>query len=283
MNGIFNRAELQDVLKNFYTALKVRSAIFDDEYNVIANYPSTHPSYCARIQESADGAAGCKNCDAEACKTAKALGHVHIYTCHAGLIEAVTPIVIEGETIGYALLSHISNLDDFNENVKRAHELNKKYGLSYSETELLMTELKSTTTPMNEETIHAVANILEALVSYICTKNFVKKNYNLMESELKEYIKSHISEKLNCNTICKHFNISRSYLFKISKKYFGVGISEYISNKRTSLACKYLLEGKNPDLVSELCGFSDICYFYKVFKAKFGITPREYIRNNFTQ
>ncbi len=280
MKGIFNLSELNSVLKDFYTALKIRNAIFDDEYREIASYPEHLPSYCARIRSTPEGALGCSECDTAACKRAKELGQAHIYTCHAGLLEAITPIIIDGETVGYALLSHISENGNTEKTVELAHEANKKYGISKEETAELIDELKNTTLPMDKESIHAVAHILEALVSYVCTKQLVKKDYDVMADELDKYINTHISDDLRCESLCSRFHISRSYLFTISKKYFGMGISEYIKNKRLSLACEYLSSGKKPAAASELCGFSDVSYFFKVFKSELGVTPGEYIKSH---
>ncbi len=277
MKGIFNLTELNSVLKDFYTALKIRNSIFDDEYNEIASYPSRLPSYCSRIRKTAEGAKGCTACDIAACVRAKELGRAHIYTCHAGLLEAITPIIIDGETVGYALLSHIADSEKIEETIENAHRANEKYGLSREETAELISELKYTTVPLDTATVNAVAHILEALVSYVCTKQLVKKSYNVMTSELEKYISEHISEDLSCEALCKHFNISRSYLFSVSKKYFGTGISDYIKQKRVRLACEYLSEGKKPAAAAELCGFSDVSYFFKVFKAETGMTPGEYL------
>ncbi len=278
MKGIFNLNELKAVLKDFYTALKIRNCIFDDEYREVASYPSQIPSYCARIRSTTEGRQGCTDCDIAACKRAKELGRAHIYTCHAGLLEVITPIIIDGETVGYALLSHISDSDRINEIIENAHKSNEKYGLSREETASLIAELKNTTVPMNTEAVDAVAHILEALVSYVCTKQLVKKSYDVMTGELEDFISDHISEDLRCENLCSRFNISRSYLFSISKKYFGMGISDYIKKKRIALSCEYLASGDKPAVVAEKCGFSDASYFFKVFKTETGNTPGEFVK-----
>ena len=53
--------------------------------------------------------------------------------------------------------------------------------------------------------------------------------------------------------------------------------AQYISERRLELAGEQLLRKKvNIAEIAEKTGFSDVSYFCKVFKEKYGITPKQY-------
>ena len=83
--------------------------------------------------------------------------------------------------------------------------------------------------------------------------------------------------ELSVEDIAKELYISRSAFQKNFIEYFGVSPTEYRTKKRLEKA-KRLLETTDMPIkdISELLGFYDIAYFYKVFKKALSITPKEY-------
>ena len=276
MAGVFDRRELETILKDFYQILRVRITIFDEEQNEIVAYPHELPSYCRRIRQTDKGRHGCRQCDALACQRAKKLGSAHIYTCHAGLTEAISPILINGRLLGYALLSHMTNRESLEDTINTAAQMNAIYGLNKDETRELISEVGKTSLPLDTDTISAATNILDALVSYVSMKRLIKENPNDIAYRLEQYIVANLSESLSCERLCNVFHISRSCLFQISKSHFGMGISKYIRVKQIERAKDLLEENNSITSVATRCGFSDVSYFSKVFKAETGYLPSKY-------
>ena len=83
--------------------------------------------------------------------------------------------------------------------------------------------------------------------------------------------------ELSIEDIAKELYISRSAFQKKYIEYFGMSPVEYRTKKRLEKA-KRLLETTDMPIkdISDLLGFYDIAYFYKVFKKAFAITPKEY-------
>lgn len=93
----------------------------------------------------------------------------------------------------------------------------------------------------------------------------------------KKYIRDHLSEPLNRNTIAGYVYLSPDYLSHIFKTDTGIHLSEYILNERLLRAKQMLKE--TPDSISSITlavGFSNSAYFTKVFKASTGMTPSQY-------
>lgn len=92
-----------------------------------------------------------------------------------------------------------------------------------------------------------------------------------------EYIREHYASMVSVDAICQRLNISRSYLYKLFKRYYGESPSSYITRFRLEKARELLnMQRYVVNEVSEMVGFSDPSYFTKRFRMVYGVTPREY-------
>ena len=94
----------------------------------------------------------------------------------------------------------------------------------------------------------------------------------------KDFIRLHYADpEISLKKIAEEAGISPSYLSTIFKNLTGKSVIEYLCDQRLQEAMTLLEE--QPDLpvyaVSEGVGFSDPLYFSKVFKRRFGVSPRK--------
>ena len=95
------------------------------------------------------------------------------------------------------------------------------------------------------------------------------------------FIKSNLSMQLTVSQIADNCFVSKSTLTKHFKKELSVSVTEYISNTVLSEAETLLSTSKiSISELSNRLGFSDQFYFSRKFKEKFGLSPREYRKNN---
>ena len=97
--------EMAHILRHVSRVFGLRTSILDAQFNEIA--PLTdHPicSYCAVVQREVGLLHRCKKNDRDQCLRAKEKGTVHAYNCHAGLSEAVYPLVVDGVCVGYIII-----------------------------------------------------------------------------------------------------------------------------------------------------------------------------------
>lgn len=92
--------------------------------------------------------------------------------------------------------------------------------------------------------------------------------------DIMEYINSHLSSELSLDKICDRFFISKSSINRKFKKSIGTTVWEYITAKRLLLAKELLHEGIPPTNVYIESGFKDYCTFFRAYKAKFGVSPK---------
>ena len=272
MISSFDIQNLDKLLKDFHTAVGIRISIFDNEFQLVTEYPKVAPSFCTLIRSTEAGESGCHKCDMEACERAKKMRKPHIYTCHAGITEAITPIQLGGGVVGYAILAHMLPTENYKESVGKACDLAEGYGISRQKS---LRAISSITSKSTEE-IHAAVSILEAVSSYVYIKNLAVWKNEDISSDIEKYIKANLDKPLSSEGLCKQFNVSRSNLYQISLNAIVMGIKQYIAYCRIEKAKQLLLEEYSISEIAEACGYGEYNYFCKVFKKATGMSPTEY-------
>ena len=93
----------------------------------------------------------------------------------------------------------------------------------------------------------------------------------------KNYIESNYINKLNVQQIADYLGLNRSYFSTIFKEHTGVSPQQYIVNFRLEKAANLMTSHNyTPTKAAQSTGYSDFANFSKMFKLKFGISPRNY-------
>jgi AraC-like DNA-binding protein len=104
--------------------------------------------------------------------------------------------------------------------------------------------------------------------------NFLKEAIEIVENNLDnfDFTHDHLLELLNA---------SKSTLYRKIKSLTGFSPSEFVRNIRLKHACLMLKNGTgNISEIAYAVGFNDPKYFSTCFKAEFGMTPREFAKEN---
>jgi YesN/AraC family two-component response regulator len=121
--------------------------------------------------------------------------------------------------------------------------------------------------------------ILEKILPSLCNPVYkidTMEFFNL----IRNYTRSHFSEELHLQTICKHFGISQTYMSRLFRKYTNQSFVDYLTSVRIKKAKEYL--SQKDILVKDaaaISGFKDPLYFSRVFHTLAGLTPSEYMAN----
>ena len=93
-----------------------------------------------------------------------------------------------------------------------------------------------------------------------------------------EYISDHYAEEISVAQLAGLSYFSEYHFMRFFKKYMGISCLEYIKTLRLEKAASLL--GQNADSILEISlasGFSNLSYFYREFKKKYGMTPKQFI------
>lgn len=97
---------------------------------------------------------------------------------------------------------------------------------------------------------------------------------------IKKYIDDHFTEyNFSLNNISRELSYNKKYISYIFKKHTGTSIIEYLNTIRIQNSCTMMEQGfTSVSDIADKCGYLDAQYFTKIFKAKMGVTPTQYIK-----
>ena len=102
------------------------------------------------------------------------------------------------------------------------------------------------------------------------------KNAELIQRAI-EYMNLNYPSDVSLSTLAMQSLLSRNYFSKLFKEVTGTNVSDYIQYLRTEKACELLKSTDRKIIdIAEQVGFSDIKFFYEVFRKITGKTPGEY-------
>ena len=273
----FDTGELSDLMQNFYTLTGIRIVLFDENYQEIFAYPQDCSPFCAAMRKNPAFYELCCESDKISFEICKKTGELTMYQCHAGLIEATSPIMNHGTIIGYIMFGQVSDSKDKEDFREKLLALVKNFS-SEQESKETIKKVKFKT----KKQLVAAFKILEVCTSYILLKGIIKPTRMELFSAIEEYINHHLEENLSVPLLCKTFSISRTRLYALCNQYIPGGISAYIKTRRL-LKARELLQTTDwsVNTISQAVGFSDYNYFLKSFKKQFGVSTKN-IRKNFS-
>jgi two-component system, response regulator YesN len=98
-----------------------------------------------------------------------------------------------------------------------------------------------------------------------------------LQDKMNQFIEANLNNQLSLDLVAEHLNISSNYVSKLFKTVNGVTFTEYVTELRLKRALVMLMEERLPvqDISSQL-GYNSTHYFIRIFKEKFGHTPKQY-------
>ena len=267
------KSSLTETLKDFYNVTGIKIVLYDSDRNVLLTYPESFNSYCSEVRKCQCLKKRCFACDNHGFDSCDRTKQPYIYKCHLSITEAIAPIYAGDIKLGYLMFGQVLCLDD----EKKARDCTltaaEKFGLDKKK---LLSCLEGFTRA-SEEYLLSALKIMSMCAGYIYTREFIKNSSDALAVRVNEYITQHLSERLDTKQLCNIFYVSKSKLYKTSLNAFGIGITDYIREKRMEKAKKLLA---STDLsitaIALETGVCDTNYFSRIFKETTSLTPRQY-------
>lgn len=265
-----NFEKLNDILLSFYKMSGIKIIIFDENREIISSYPRNDCAFCMKLKSDDSMNKKCRKNDTDMFNKCKKSGELIIYTCHAGLVEGCAPIKQNGKILGYIMFGQISDLPSREVLSDNIYHFCKENGL---DEKTFIASSKSIKLKKYDD-IMAAAKIFEACISYIVLNEMMMPKDDKTMIKCEKFIDENLSD-ISVEKLSAHMNISRTALYNIFKEKSGIGVSAFIRNKQLEHSKKLLTETKmSVAEISSLCGFADYNYFSRVFKKKYGASPK---------
>lgn len=262
--------DLKRVLKDFYNLTKFKIVLYDADRTILYSYPETMCSFCTAVRTHPVLTAKCLASDNAGFDICDRTGKPYIYECFMSAVEAIAPIYAGEICVGYLMFGQILGTD--REKVRRkAEEISRVYGVHITE------DMLSEMTSADEKYIASAVNMMTMCANYLYTTEIIRNDPNLLVSRLREYVEAHLDGDISVPSVCRHFYISRTKLYRLCAENFGMGLSDYVRARRIRQAKKLLRTTEEPvSSVAARVGINDVNYFIRIFKKAEGMTPLRY-------
>lgn len=132
---------------------------------------------------------------------------------------------------------------------------------------------------LNSTSIHEMNTIVDVQLDLILHKllDETEDSNQKMTKTIYDYVNLHYKQNISLDGLAEALNKSSQYTSKLFKDIFKANFVDYITGKRMDEA-KDLLNTTHLRIkeIAHQVGYEDSNYFCRLFKKKFGITPKEY-------
>lgn len=90
------------------------------------------------------------------------------------------------------------------------------------------------------------------------------------------YINAHLTEDLTVGSLAERFFFNPNTLTRRFRSHAGMSVSEYIREKRLTMARLYIYQGMSAVQAGAASGFSDYTTFYRAFRRQYAISPKAF-------
>lgn len=286
MNIKYNHSKILKLLNDFSNCTNLTASLAfddvllesttfttDDSIQVGTNsYDASPIHFCHYIHENCNKNI-CHENDLFYLKQAKKAKKTIISSCHAGLCEIVTPILLDNVIVGYIMCGMFIDAEREYSSVEKVKETAKR--LSLDESTLL--NLYNRLPVLSKSTVESALNILNICIQHILREHFLEVRSNELSAQIKEYILDNLKENLTTEHLSNVFFTNKQKLQTIFKEHFHDSIHNYIIKKRIEKAEVLLKQSKKTiDAIAFETGFPNYNYFIKIFKKRTGFSPLQF-------
>lgn len=265
--NFYNPEKTEQLLKDFYRLTGIKIGICDSAERELCYIPKKLSDFCALLRADPEMDRRCRECDKKAFAECRRSGKQYVYTCHAGLIECISPVMYESKIIGFIIVGQIKS----GKNDSPSEEIAAR------ENRGALEESFRRLPSVDPDTISAAIRILDACTGYEYLKDLMLDGKYRVDVQVAGFVREHLQDDLSVKLLCSRFRLSHSELYAVFREYFNATPAEYIKSCRLSAACELLASTDSPVArIAKDVGVPDYNYFSKVFKKAFGISPRDY-------
>ncbi len=260
MRIVYNRANFAKIFFHLKNLLGISIHLIDTEKHArICRSNTNKDDFCELLSKNPTHHEQCLLCTEKLLTECMQTNKPAYCLCHAGLWEAMMPIMKEDVIIGYISFGQVRSDTSTYPPDYQTDALEKAYDRL----------------PVFDQ------NNMECIVDFISQLNF-SNNILVAEEQslvhlIATYIKENLQEDLSISVLCNMFDISKNHLYKYFHETYGTSVNDYIIQCRIHASKKLLHE--TDDLVyviAQKVGFDDCAYFSRIFKNMVGITPNQY-------
>lgn len=276
MRVLFNRVISQQAAEVFdlYTELHgTRISLFGQDKELLYPDALSRPDcdYCRMLRGTLGLNETCRRLDREMMQAALKKKEMVSYTCHAGMHEAVVPLFVEDQLVGFVMIGQFRS-----QSVPAVSPYADRWNDEQGSGALQQAFAASPVFP--DEKIDMLLAMFRQLLELIIRSRLLQhKDYDLIEPVV-ERIRNHPEEPLSLGEAARISGRSPSTLTRLFKKLTGQSFKQYQTGFRLQRAAELLEMMPNHPVceIAQRVGFDDPFYFSRLFRRHMGRAPSDF-------
>ena len=260
--------EVQQLLDNFASVMRVHVVFFGRDGEVLRRGRDEGNCRFCQLVQNRFSIGKCLKLDREKQKLARKTGRCQTYICHAGLWEAIMPVMPGGELLGDIVFGQVRSTDTL------PGHFQKQFAPS------LRRELKTAVLAQpffSADSMENLTGLMKLLVDYIVRNELVSPGGDYLYRAVTRYIEDNLTGEITLTNAAHHLGRSVSSLSHFLQNE-GTTFKKLLIEKRLAHAEKLLKE--HPEITikeaADSSGFHDAYYFSRIYKQYRGRTPGEF-------
>ena len=260
--------EVQLLLDNFASVMKVHVVFFGRDGEVLRRGRGEGNCRFCQLVQNRFSIGKCLKLDREKQKLARNTGHCQTYVCHAGLWEAIMPVMPGGELLGYIVFGQIRSSDSLPDHFQKqfAPKIRKELKNAFLSQPFF-----------SADSMDNLTGLMKLLVDYIVHNELVAPGRDQLYHAVTRYIEENLTGEVTLADTAHHLGRSVSSLSHFLQNE-GTTFKTLLIEKRLDHAEKIMKE--NPGITikeaADSSGFHDAYYFSRIYKRYRGRPPSEF-------
>jgi AraC-like DNA-binding protein len=240
----------------------------DNSSVITAGFDRPSSRYCMYIH-SLFGEGTCAALDAEKRVQAEERRSCVHYECHAGLVDAIIPISIRGMVVGYAFIGQFR--------LRATPPSRVLSGLADPERRRELEESFARLPLLDEAALERVLSIFSSLIDYICTKEMVSIQGDILAEKILTFIEGKARENITRRDCAAFIGRSEETVSQLVKKNYGITFKRLVLDAKLKEADGIFAREPGIALaeVAERLGFCDQFHFSRIYKKYRNQSPSE--------
>ncbi|CAM3365698.1 helix-turn-helix transcriptional regulator [Marinicrinis lubricantis] len=132
------------------------------------------------------------------------------------------------------------------------------------------------------EILDYLCRVLLLTIEHALTEQPLYSGNSFIAYQMKQFVQDHAFSTFKLSDVAEHVGISVSRAVHLFKEVYGVSIMQYALDVRLDMAKERIVYSlMTLEHIAESCGFQNYTYFHRVFKRKYGVSPKQFRgRNN---
>ena len=265
--------ETYKVLNSFSILFGIRIAFFDKYHNeLIVGADKPICRFCQMLREHLGRAEACRKCDRSLFERCDKKKDIIDHLCHAGLFEAIKPVIIDAQVIGYIMIGQVRIQSVI------YHELFDLWETQWHDKRLH--EAYDLIPVYAEETLCHIMELFSSIVGMIIHERLIQFKEMKQFTPLIEMLKQNPEKHIRLEEAARMVHKSPSSFCRQFHQITGVSFRSFQIENRISCAEDLLRSGicRTVQEAAYECGFQNAFYFSRLFKKYRGYPPSRLIQ-----